>query len=125
MVRLRRHTISFTNAWRGLIWAVNTQPNFLIHLLVATLALLLSWYLRISWLEGVLIILAIFIVLITELVNTALESATDLLAEGHWSYCARVAKDVSAASVLAAAFLALLIGGAVFLPRIFPFFYAF
>lgn len=125
MGKLRRHTISFTSAWRGLTWAVKTQPNFLIHLLVATLALLLSWYLRISWLEWILILLAIFIVLITELVNTALESTTDLLAEGHWSYCAMVAKDVSAASVLAAAFLSLLIGGAVFLPHIFPFFYAF
>ncbi|MDP2874317.1 MAG: diacylglycerol kinase family protein [bacterium] len=125
MGKLRRHTISFANAWRGLSWAVKTQPNFLIHLLVAALALLLSWYLGISRLEWVLIVLVIFVVLVTELINTALESATDLFAEGHWSYCAMVAKDVSAAAVLTAAFLALLIGGAIFLPYIFPFFHAF
>jgi len=123
--KLRRHTISFSNAWRGLEWAIKTQPNFLVHIFAAVAALVLAWYLHISWQDLLLVILTIFIVFITELINTALESATDLLAEGHWSYCARVAKDVSAAAVLVAALLSLLVGGGVFLPRIFPVFYAF
>ncbi len=120
----RKHTISIANAMRGWRWAVKTQPNFRFHLLAAAAALAFSYHLGVSVVEVILVLVSISSVLITELINTALESATDLLTEGRWSNCARIAKDVSAAAVLASAFFATLVGLLIFLPRIIGSYYA-
>jgi len=116
MGSLRRHRISFQNAFSGWRWAVSTQPNFRFHLIAALAALFTAWYLKVSLEKFLFIFSAIFVVMITELINTSLEAATDLLAEGRWSSCAKVAKDVAAAAVLTAAALAVLVGVLIFLP---------
>ena len=70
---------------------------------------------RISPFEWVAILLAIFLVLAAEMMNTALEEVINLVKEEH-SERARIAKDVAAGMVLLAATLAIAIGLVVFLP---------
>ena len=72
------HHISFKYALSGVFYAFLTQPNFRVHCYFALLALFLGWYLDISRLEWVILILTIFMVFIVELVNTSIEAATDL-----------------------------------------------
>jgi len=72
-------------------------------------------YFRISSLEWFGISVAIFLVLVAEMVNTALEEIINLVKEDH-SERARIAKDVSAGMVLLATIFATLIGIIVFLP---------
>lgn len=110
---LRKHTISFKNAFSGLGWAIKTQPNFRIHILLSTLALFLSWYFGITKTEWAIIIFTIVLGLSAELINTAIESMTDLITK-EWRVEAKIAKDVSAGMMLTVAIGAVVVAVAVF-----------
>lgn len=114
---LRKHTISFKNAFAGIWWAVKTQPNFRVHLVLSTLALLLSAYFRISNSEWTIIIFTIILGLSAELINTALEEMTDLITK-EWRQEAKIAKDVSAGMMLVTALGAVAVAVFVFWPYI-------
>jgi len=114
---LRRHTISFRNAFSGLWWALTTQPNFRIHLTLAVIALALSWYLTISPTEFAIIVFTIVLGLSAEMINTALESMTDLITK-EWREEAKIAKDVSAGMMLTVAIGAILVALVIFGPKL-------
>ncbi len=110
---LRKHTISFKNAYNGLRWAITSQPNFRVHLVLSAIAIGLSWFFRITRTEFAIIIFTILLGLTAELINTALESMTDLITK-EWREEARVAKDVSAGMMLTTAIGAVIIAIVVF-----------
>jgi diacylglycerol kinase len=120
--RIRKHTISFRNAFGGLFYAFKSQPNFQIHFLLSFIALLGGFLLEISYIEMLIIVLMIIVGLITEMLNTAIESITDLITS-EWKQEAKIAKDVSAGMMLLTAVGACIIAGIIFLPRIIPLFY--
>ena len=96
---IRKHKISFKNAFNGLFWAFSTQPNFKIHLILALLAVLAGFYFKISFLEMTILILTIVFGFAVEMVNTSIEAMTDLITI-RWSKQAKIAKDVAAGMVL-------------------------
>ncbi len=69
---LHKHTVSFKNAFSGLWWAVSTQPNFRVHLVLSAAALFLAGYLHIPAIEFSIIIFTIVLGLSAEMINTAL-----------------------------------------------------
>lgn len=111
--RVRRHTISFKNAFRGLWYVYTTQPNFTIHTIVALLAIFLGWRLAIAETEWLILTFTIVLVFVAEMINTALESICDLVTQ-EWRQSAKVAKDVSAAMVLVVAIGAVVVGLIIF-----------
>lgn len=115
---MRKFLLSFTYAWKGLSYAFRTQLNFKVHSLTALLALFLGYTLNLSTGEWLWIFLAIGMVLIAELFNTALEVLVDLVSPGYHAK-AGIVKDVAAAAVLLTAFLAVMIGLMVFVPKLF------
>lgn len=116
--RLRQHHISFKNAFAGLFYAFRTQPNFLIHLTLSILAILAGIILNVSSLKMVGLIIMIAIGLTAEMINTAIESVTDLVTNG-WQKEAKIAKDVSAGMVLLTAISAIVVAGIILLPPFF------
>lgn len=100
---LARHHISFKNAFAGLWWAVTTQPNFRVHLIASVVALWLCWYLAVSAIEWAIIVFTIVLGLGAEMVNTSLETMTDLITR-EWRKEAKIAKDVAAGMMLTIAF---------------------
>ena len=110
-------TKSFTFAFSGIKTAFEKEPNFKIHTIAATLALILASILGFSLIEWLILLLTIALVLIVELINTSVEALVNIVSpeiqEG-----ARVAKDVLAASVLISAILATIVGVFLFLPKI-------
>lgn len=112
---LRKHTISFSNAFSGLAWAVRTQPNFRVHLVLSAIALFLSWYLHITRTEWAIIIFTIVLGLTAEFINTAIESVTDLITK-EWRTEAKIAKDVAAGMMLTTAAGAVIVALFIFLP---------
>jgi diacylglycerol kinase len=96
-------------AFTGLRHTWQTQRNFRLHVLTGFLIMALSFYLRFTYLELLFIGSAVFSVLVMELLNTAVETAVDLVTrEYHPLAC--IAKNVGAAAVLLAALYALLVG---------------
>lgn len=79
----------------------------------------LMLWLPLSMSENIILILVITAVLSIELVNTALERVMDILKPRVHPY-ARVVKDIMAGAVLVVSLGALLIGGIIFIPYLFP-----
>lgn len=100
---------SFHFAWEGLVFCFNTQRHMRIHFAIMFLFLVAAAGLRVSALELLLMVTAMALVLITEMINTAVESTVDLAAEGY-DPRAKVAKDVAAGAVLLAALYSVIVG---------------
>lgn len=110
-------TKSFFYAGQGLKTALKNEPNLRIHFTAATLALVLGATLGLSIYEWLLLTFTIFYVITLELLNTVLEAIVDLVSP-EIKGVAKIAKDVSAAMVLLAAFMSIIVGVALFIPKI-------
>ena len=113
---------STTHALRGLIIFLKTTHNAWVHFFFAILAVYLGCILKISSVEWVLIVFAIGIVILFEMINTAIEIDIDLTSPDYHPY-ARDTKDVAAGAVSVSVIMAGIIGIIIFLPKIFTLLY--
>lgn len=109
---------SFKFAFHGVVQAVQKETNVKIHLTALIIVLILSYILKISQVEFILVLIISAIVISAELFNTAIETTVDLIVDDKYTKLAKVAKDVSAGAVLIAAFSAVIIGYIVFYERL-------
>ncbi|ADI02396.1 MAG TPA: diacylglycerol kinase family protein [Syntrophothermus lipocalidus] len=107
---------SFNCAWAGIISAFLTQRNMRWHGLAAVAAVTLGWALHIERWEWGLLSFTIFLVLIAEVMNTAVEKTVDLYTDAYHPV-AREAKNIAAGAVLLAAVAAVVTGIIIFGPR--------
>jgi diacylglycerol kinase len=107
---------SFGYAFKGLEIAFKTQRNFRIHVVAILITSAAGWYFMISSGEWMAIILCIAAVLITELINSAIEELANKLHPEKDPLIGRV-KDMAAAAVLVAASAAVLVAFVVFSRR--------
>lgn len=112
------HKIGFKHAWEGMKYAFTTQPNFKVHSLVALAAIFVGLLLRLSRIEWLTLMFTICLVFVAEMINTAIESMTDLIEKKH-HLKAKIAKDVSAGMVLVAAISSIIVALLLFVPKIF------
>ena len=114
MTGLRGFAVSFRAAVTGLRFAWRTQPHLRFEAFVATVAVGVA-----LWLQAglVAVLLASAIVLVAEMVNTAVEAAVDLVSPERRPL-AGAAKDAAAGAVLVAAALAVAIGVAALGPAL-------
>lgn len=105
--RSRLHAIK--HALSGIVYILRTQPNSWLHAIATVLVLAISFWLEISAIQWLLIILAIGLVWICEAFNTAIETAVDL-ATSKYHPLAKIAKDTGAAAVLFSAITSAIIG---------------
>jgi len=108
---------SFGYAMKGIALVIRYEHNARIHLVSAMAATAMGILLHINRVEWVLVILCVGLVIVTEIVNTAIEKLVDLVSPQQ-SEQAKVIKDISAAAVLVSACIALLTGLVVFLPHL-------
>ncbi len=108
---------SFTWAFEGIVYVLRTQRNMRIHVGAGLLALILALVLGVSRLEFIAVLGAVSLVLIAEMVNTAVEAAIDALVT-HYHPLVKVAKDVAAGAVLVATANALAVAYLVFYGQI-------
>ena len=104
-------------AIEGIIYAVKTQRHMRYHLFAALAALILSLVLSISRSEFILLCMAIVLVLVTELLNTAIETTVDMISEDYHPL-AKNAKDIAAGVVLIASIGALMLGYLILYPAL-------
>jgi diacylglycerol kinase (ATP) len=107
---------SFKYAWAGVSYAFVTQRNFRIHITIAVLATSLGVFLNISMTKMSIIILTSAIVMVLELLNTAIESVVDLTVKQTYHELAKIAKDCAAGAVLISAIAAVLVASFILLP---------
>lgn len=109
---------SFKYAFAGLKHFFIHEHNGRIHLFAAILTISLSFYLRISRLEWIVILLVITAVFTAEILNSAIEKLADVVSPAIHPKI-KIVKDLAAGAVLVSAIFALVVGAMVFLPKLF------
>ncbi|PIZ77375.1 MAG: hypothetical protein COY04_00225 [Parcubacteria group bacterium CG_4_10_14_0_2_um_filter_7_35_8] len=108
---------SFGYAFDGLKTAFESEANFRIQTIMATMVILLSIILKFSYIETIILIMTIGLVLILELINTTIE----ILAGNEITAQAKKIKDISAGAVVLGAIMSIIIGLLLFIPKIWKF----
>lgn len=108
---------SVKNCLDGIGYVTKSEKNFKREIALGIIALILSYILKIDKIEFIIVLTMICLVLTTEIINTAIERAVDLVTK-EYHELARIAKDVSAGSVLVTSVFSLIIGIIIFIPKI-------
>ena len=117
MIRVKRLVKSFKYAFRGLVKTVREEQNLHIQITAGCLVVILAWFFQVTRLEWIMLIFAICLVILTEIINSAVERVTDVLKPRINSYVKEI-KDIMAAAVMLASLLALVVGFIIFWPYI-------
>ena len=102
----------------GVLTAFKEERNMRKHLVSAILACLAGLVFQISTTEWLFLLLAIFLVISFEIINSAIENVVDLASGYHFSMLAKNAKDMAAGAVLVISGYAVLTGLIIFIPKI-------
>jgi len=100
---------------------VRHEPNMRFHLVAAVGVLIGAAAFRVELAEWAALIFAIVLVLLGEILNTALEAILDIV-QPSWHERVGVVKDLAAGAVLVAAVGATVIALIVFVPRFWDLF---
>lgn len=114
---LDRHKISFHHAFDGIKYTFSTQPNLRIHFTIAFLVIIAGILFQLSAIEWLIIMFTIMWVMVSEMVNTSIESMVNLISKEH-TLEAKIAKDVAAGMVLIGAIGSVMVGIVIFIPHI-------
>jgi diacylglycerol kinase len=114
---IRSRLNSFRFAFKGLTSLFMNEHNARIHLAAAILAISSGIILKITALEWSVIIIVIGMVFIAELLNSSLETLSDIVSP-EFDEGIRKAKDYAAAAVLISAVVSVIAGGLIFIPAI-------
>lgn len=117
METIKKHHISFKHAFEGLKYAFSSQPNFRVHFFLSFLAITAGFFLGVPLSGMTVLILTIIFGLGVEMVNTAIESVTDLVTQ-EWRQEAKIAKDVAAGMMLLTAIGATIVALLILGPKI-------
>lgn len=108
---------NFIEAWKkafsGIWYAIRTQRNIKVQLIIAVIVIAISIYFQLNAIEWSIIIFATMLVIVIEVVNTAIETVVDLYIK-EYHPLAKIAKDVAAGAVVLAALNAVIIAILIF-----------
>lgn len=84
-------------AYSGIRYAILNEPSVSVQLIVSILVLIACFYYR-QWLDFTIVLVVSGLMLVTELINTAIEALCDFVEEGH-NEKIRIIKDIASAAV--------------------------
>jgi diacylglycerol kinase (ATP) len=108
---------TFSYAFKGLAIFFTSEQKAAIHTALAIIAVLSGFLLNLSAIEWCFIVIAIVIVFITEILNSAIENLVDLV-QPERNVKAGMIKDIAAGAVLFSSIGAFVIGLIIFIPKI-------
>lgn len=107
---------AFTYAFNGIVKFVRYEHNAWLHFIATVAIVAFSFYMKISGVEWIAILLCIGFVWAMELINTAIEKVMDHLhPEMHINV--KLIKDMAAGAVLIAAVISFITALIIFIPK--------
>ncbi len=100
---------SFKYAIRGIIYTIRNERNMRVHSVVSLCVIFLSLFFKLSAERYCILGLVMSFVIVTEVINSSLESLIDLCAK-EYNSTAKAAKDMAAGAVLIASIVAVIVG---------------
>ncbi len=101
---------TFKNARKGFRLVLKSEMNIRIHVIIAFLVVLAGYFLKFTSVEFCILFIAIALVIVTEMLNTAIEFALDSIYHNRYSRMVGMAKDISAGAVMFASVISVIIG---------------
>lgn len=98
------------NAFKGIRLALKSERNIRVHYVAAVLAMSSGVVLKFTPVEFCILLIAIAIVIIAEMVNSAIEFSLDAIFHNRYSKLVGMAKDIAAGAVMIATFISISIG---------------
>lgn len=105
---------TFKNARKGFRLVLKSEMNLRIHIVIAFIVLSFAYLLDFTAPEFCMVLFAIAIVIISEMINTAIEFTLDSIYHNRYSKMVGMAKDISAGAVMFASIISLIIGAIIF-----------
>ncbi|WP_343032899.1 diacylglycerol kinase family protein [Virgibacillus doumboii] len=116
-----KRSIGFSYAWNGLREVLKTEQNVKNHFMAVPFVIVAGVIFQIALVEWAVIILTIGFVIVTEMLNTAIERLIDYV-KPEIHPLAGVIKDISAGAVLLSAIISVIVGLIIFLPELYELF---
>ncbi len=114
-IKQRLHSFRF--AFNGIKKVIIHEHNARIHIVALLIVIGLGIFLKIDAIEWIAITIVSGLVLLTELLNTAIERLADFV-EPKWNENIGLIKDYCAGAVLIAALVSAIVGGIIFIPKL-------
>ncbi|MFY4690681.1 diacylglycerol kinase [Campylobacter jejuni] len=95
-------------ALEGIFALFKNETAFRIELCIVIPAIICSFFLKVSFLEHLLLVSVLMLILIIEALNSAIEACVDLITN-EWHEKAKIAKDCASAAVFFSVLLALFV----------------
>src|SRR5512143_419261 len=104
-------------AVEGILYAAKTQRHVRWHFMSAAMVVIIGLALDLGRMEFIALTLAVVLVLVAEIFNTAIEAAVDLFSE-EYHPLAKVAKDTAAGAVFVSSVGAVVLGYFILYPNV-------
>lgn len=117
MTYLKKRKSAFKAAFEGLYQAFKSEAHLQLHLVIAVIVIAAGIYFSISKAEWFAVSICITLVVVLELVNSALEKMCDLYSK-EFDLRIKYIKDVAAGAVLVTSIFAAIVGLVLFWPYI-------
>jgi diacylglycerol kinase len=114
---LKQRAKSFRFAINGIVQVVKNEHNARVHVVALIFVIAFGVFFNIQPLEWVAITIVAGLVILTELLNTAVERLADFV-EPQWNDNIGLIKDYCAGAVLISALVAVIVGAIIFVPKI-------
>ena len=114
---IKKRIHSFRFAFNGIRNLILQEHNARIHMVALACVIGLGIFLKINLLEWSAISIVSGLVILTELLNTAIEKLTDFI-EPEWNNKIGQIKDFCAGAVFISAIVSLIVGSLIFIPKI-------
>jgi len=108
---------TFINAFNGMQFFFKTERNGKVQAAVSIFVLLAGFYLKISSVEWIIVVICVAVVIALEMVNTALEHLCNMI-QSEYHTVIKIIKDVAAGAVFFVSIISILVGAIIFLPKI-------
>ena len=115
MSYLQERKLAFKHALKG-IALLRKEAHFKIHIFIAIAISVIGYFAQLNPTQWALQFSAIFMVFISEGINTSIEVLSDAITT-EYNFKIKIAKDIAAGVVLLASFYAILIAGFIYLPK--------
>jgi undecaprenol kinase len=115
MIKYRRLAKSFFYSYKGILRVFREEQNIKIQIILAIAVIALGLFFKISLLEWCILIIVITLVILAEIINSAVERITDMFKPRIHEYV-KVVKDITAGAVMITAISAMIVGVLIFYP---------
>jgi diacylglycerol kinase (ATP) len=109
---------SFFNAFRGVFLMIKSERNFQLELLAFLVNVFLIFYLKLSTIDTILVLMVSFGVLSAEIFNTSIEKICDII-QPEFDKRIGFIKDIAAGAVILMAILSVVVGILVYWKYVF------